>query len=84
MTGAGLPHSEIHGSKVGRHLPVAYRSLPRLSSVLIAKASTVGSHLLSQVVSNQVSSAVYALTIVFGMGTGAVERRPFHTGPPDH
>ena len=34
-----------------------------------------GSHLLSQVVSNQVPSAVYALTIVFGMGTGVTHRR---------
>jgi hypothetical protein len=42
MTGAGFPHSDIHGSTVGRHLPVAYRSLPRPSSVLVAKAFTVG------------------------------------------
>ena len=42
MTGAGFPHSDIHGSTVGRHLPVAYRSLPRPSSVPVAKAFTVG------------------------------------------
>jgi hypothetical protein len=38
---AGLPHSEIHGSQVIMHLPVAYRSLSRPSSPLRAKASTV-------------------------------------------
>jgi len=37
----GLPHSEIHGSQVIMHLPVAYRSLSRPSSPLRAKASTV-------------------------------------------
>ena len=43
ITGAGFPHSDIHGSKPGRRLPVAYRSHPRPSSVVDAKASTVGS-----------------------------------------
>ena len=43
MTGAGFPHSDIHGSKLGRQLTVAFRSLPRPSSVVDAKASTVGS-----------------------------------------
>ena len=42
-TSAGFPHSDIHGSKLGRQLPVAFRSRPRPSSVLGAKASTVGS-----------------------------------------
>src|SRR5207244_11265277 len=37
----GFPHSEIPGSKVGQHLPRAYRSRPRPSSALGAKASTV-------------------------------------------
>ena len=41
--GAGFPHSDIHGSKLGRQLPVAFRSLPRPSSAPGAKASTVGS-----------------------------------------
>jgi hypothetical protein len=43
MTGAGFPHSDIHGSKLSRQLPEAYRSQTRLSSVVDAKASTVGS-----------------------------------------
>ena len=41
--GARFPHSDIHGSKLGRQLLVAYRSLPRPSSASGAKASTVGS-----------------------------------------
>ena len=43
MTGAGFPHSDIHGSKPIRRLPVAYRSLSRPSSVFGAKAFTIGS-----------------------------------------
>jgi hypothetical protein len=43
FTPAGFPHSDIHGSKPGRRLPVAYRSHPRPSSASGAKASTVGS-----------------------------------------
>jgi hypothetical protein len=42
MTTGGFPHSDIHGSKLVRQLPVAFRSLRRPSSVLDAKASTVG------------------------------------------
>lgn len=37
----GFPHSEISGSKSVCRLPEAYRRLPRLSSPLTAKASTV-------------------------------------------
>ena len=40
ITTRGFPHSEIPGSKVGQHLPRAYRSRPRPSSALGAKAST--------------------------------------------
>jgi hypothetical protein len=43
ITTRGFPHSEIAGSKVGQHLPRAYRSRPRPSSALGAKASTVRS-----------------------------------------
>src|SRR5688572_29559758 len=48
MTGAGFPHSDIHGSKLGRQLPVTFRSHPRPSSALDAKASTVGSLYLGE------------------------------------
>jgi hypothetical protein len=41
ITTCWFPHSEIPGSKVGQHLPRAYRSRPRPSSALGAKASTV-------------------------------------------
>src|SRR5439155_6858775 len=41
ITACGFPHSEIPGSKVGQHLPRAFRSRPRPSSALGAKASTV-------------------------------------------
>ena len=40
ITTRGFPHSEIPGSRVGQHLPRAYRSRPRPSSALGAKAST--------------------------------------------
>jgi hypothetical protein len=39
MTLMRFPHSEIHGSKLARQLPVAYRSLLRPSSVSYVKAS---------------------------------------------
>jgi hypothetical protein len=39
----GFPHSEISGSMLVRQLPEAYRSLPRLSSPLSAKASAMRS-----------------------------------------
>src|SRR5829696_8240733 len=41
ITGAGLPHSEIRGSKPVQRLTAAYRSRPRPSSAAGAKASTV-------------------------------------------
>ena len=34
-----------------------------------------GTHLLSHIVSNIVPSAAYALTVVFGMGTGVSPKR---------
>jgi hypothetical protein len=48
ITTRRFPHSEIPGSKVGQHLPQAYRSRPRPSSALGAKASTVCSYSLDQ------------------------------------
>jgi hypothetical protein len=41
ITTRRFPHSEIPGSKVGQHLPRAFRSRPRPSSAPGAKASTV-------------------------------------------
>jgi hypothetical protein len=40
LPGEGLPHSEIVGSQFGLQLPDAFRSYPRPSSALDAKAST--------------------------------------------
>eukprot|EP00829_Urostomides_striatus_P010573 TRINITY_DN24_c0_g1_i6.p3 TRINITY_DN24_c0_g1~~TRINITY_DN24_c0_g1_i6.p3 ORF type:complete len:257 (+),score=-59.42 TRINITY_DN24_c0_g1_i6:2279-3049(+) len=39
--GSGFPHSDIYGSKLVCQLPVAFRRLPRPSSPVIAKASTI-------------------------------------------
>ena len=41
ITSGEFPHSEIPGSVIGQRLPRAYRSRPRPSSALGAKASTV-------------------------------------------
>src|SRR5579859_6023191 len=41
ITSGEFPHSEIPGSVTGQRLPRAYRSRPRPSSALSAKASTV-------------------------------------------
>src|SRR5947209_9227948 len=49
ITTGGFPHSEIPGSKVGQHLTRAYRSRPRPSSALSAKASTVCPYSLDRI-----------------------------------
>ena len=41
LPASGFPHSGIHGSKAVQRLTVAYRSRPRPSSTLGAKASTM-------------------------------------------
>ena len=41
MTCMRFPHSDIHGSKLVRQLPAAYRSHLRPSSVFCVKASFV-------------------------------------------
>ena len=48
ITTRRFPHSDIPGSVIGQHLPRAYRSRPRPSSALGAKASTVCSCSLDQ------------------------------------
>jgi hypothetical protein len=48
ITTRGFPHSEIPGLTVDQHLTRAYRSHPRPSSPLGAKASTVCSYSLDQ------------------------------------
>ena len=46
---AGLPHSEICGSKLVCQLPAAYRKLLRPSSPVIAKASTTCTYSLDPI-----------------------------------
>ena len=46
---SGFPHSEISGSQSVCRLPEAYRRLPRLSSPLTAKASTVCAYSLDHI-----------------------------------
>ena len=59
----GFPHSEIFGSKVVCHLPEAYRRLPRLSSPLTAKASTVCASSLDHITpSNLVTVSIVKTT----------------------
>ena len=48
----GFPHSEISGSKLICQLPEAYRRLSRLSSPIIAKASTTCSYSLDPITLN--------------------------------
>lgn len=48
LTG-GFPHSEISGSKLVCQLPEAFRRLPRLSSPVAAKASTVCTYSLDHI-----------------------------------
>ena len=45
----GFPHSEISGSKLICQLPEAYRRLSRLSSPVIAKASTICTYSLDPI-----------------------------------
>jgi hypothetical protein len=45
----GFPHSDILGSKLVCQLPEAYRRLPRLSSPVAAKASTVCAYSLDHI-----------------------------------
>ena len=51
----GFPHSEISGSKLICQLPEAYRRLSRLSSPIIAKASTMCSYSLDPITLNSQS-----------------------------
>ena len=55
---AGLPHSEISGSKPVCRLPEAYRRLPRPSSPPTAKASTVCAYSLDHITPTSLESQV--------------------------
>ena len=66
---SGFPHSEIAGSKVVCRLPNAYRRLPRLSSPLTAKASTVCAYSLDHITPNN-------LAIIYDYGLTCVNDNP--------
>ena len=74
ITTRRFPHSEIPGSKVGQHLPRAYRSRPRPSSALGAKASTVCSCSLDR------KEHVVCRYGVFKVRAGSAPKRK----PPQH
>ena len=63
---AGFPHSEISGSKSVCRLPEAFRRLPRLSSPLTAKASTVCAYSLDHITPSN-------LVIVYNVNTTFAE-----------
>ena len=50
-----MPHSETFGSKLVYQLPKAFRRLPRPSSPLIAKASTMCAYSLDHITRNTLS-----------------------------
>lgn len=52
VTQAGFPHSDTPGSKLACQLPEAFRRLPRPSSPVVAKASTVCAWSLDHITPN--------------------------------
>ena len=91
ITAGGFPHSEIPGSKVGQHLTRAFRSRPRPSSALGAKASTVRSCSLDRKEHVQCRYGVFKVRTAGSAGglskLSSVERRgrrsSRRTGSPD-
>ena len=67
----GFPHSEISGSKLICQLPEAYRRLSRLSSPIIAKASTICSYSLDPIT---LISQNYLQGMMFGLSPNALCR----------
>ena len=52
LAASGFPHSEMFGSMLVCQLPEPYRRLPRLSSPLTAKASTMCTYSLDYITPN--------------------------------
>jgi hypothetical protein len=73
----GFPHSDIYGSKLVCELPVAFRTLQRPSSPVIAKASTTCTYSLDPITLNSGSSdlaatsttSVCSVPLCFAFGT---------------
>ena len=88
ITTREFPHSEIPGSKVGQHLPEAYRSRPRPSSALGAKASTVCSYSLDR--KEHVLMSLWSFQGARGLGMSVAEhgahlqRTPLRRRLPAH
>ncbi len=62
----GFPHSEIPGSKLVYQLPEAYRRLPRPSSPVAAKASTMCAYSLDHITPSTLSCLIFfALASLF-------------------
>ena len=76
MTGAGLPHSEILGSRFVCQLPEAYRRLPRPSSAPGAKASTLCPYKLQPQKTKMLAS-----TVQFSNNDQAHHQHPTPTHP---
>ena len=67
---AGFPHSEICGSMLICQLPAAYRRLTRLSSPVIAKASTTCTYSLDPItLSTAVSKSFPSPPAMIAIGT---------------
>ena len=62
---AGFPHSDIHGSKLVCELPVAFRTLQRPSSPVIAKASTTCTYSLDPITLPPVARSGFAIRLLF-------------------
>ena len=83
ITTREFPHSEIPGSKVGQHLPEAYRSRPRPSSALGAKASTVCSYSLDR--KEHVLMSLWSFQGARGLERAHLLRSPLRRqSPPAH
>ena len=61
----GFPHSEISGSKLICQLPEAYRRLPRPSSPVIAKASTICTYSLDPITLMPANSKLELLKVFY-------------------
>ena len=60
----GFPHSDISGSKLVCQLPEAFRRLPRPSSPVIAKASTVCAYSLDHITPKSLESYGFDLLLM--------------------
>ena len=80
----GFPHSEISGSMLICQLPEAYRRLSRLSSPIIAKASTTCSYSLDPITLNSLArSHRHFKECLSGLSPDALCRNMNNPSTPD-